>query len=75
MDGPQKAAWDKLLTKHQQEYASFGKIYLGTPQEPEKPQKPKVAPLSDAPVSYILEQLEKNSEDTLDLNKIDWDST
>lgn len=75
MDGPQKAAWDKLLTKHQQEYACFGKIYLGTPQEPEKPQKPKVAPLSDAPVSYILEQLNKNSEDTLDPKRIDWDST
>ena len=75
MDGPQREAWDKLLTKHQQEYASFGKIYLGTPQELEKPQRSKVAPLSDAPVSYILKQLEKKSDDTMNLNRIDWGST
>lgn len=75
VDGPQKAAWDKLLTKHQHEYACFGKIYLGRPQEREKAQKPKVAPLSDAPISYILKQLEKNSDDTLDPKRIDWDST
>ena len=75
MDGPQREAWDKLQTKHQQEYASFGKIYLGTPQEPEKPQKPKVAPLSDASVSYILKQLEKKSDDTLNPNRIDWGRT
>lgn len=75
MDRPQKDAWDKLLTKHQQEYVSFGKIHLGTPDEPEKPQKPKVAPLSDVSVSFIIEQLEKKSDDALDPKRIDWGST
>lgn len=40
----------------------------------EKPSRP-VKPLSDAPVDYILKQLNKTSEDTLDLRKIDWDAT
>ena len=76
MDATQRAAWDKLLKRHQQEYGSFGKIFLGTPQEPTKPNRPKVAPLSDAPVGFILDRLNKQSEnDKLDLNDIDWGST
>lgn len=40
----------------------------------EKPSRP-VKPLSDAPVSYILRQLDKAGADTPEPNKIDWDST
>lgn len=72
---PQKDAWAKLLSKHQQEYWSFGKIILGTPDEPKKPQKLKVTPLSSAPVSYIIAQVEKKSDDVLDPKRIDWGST
>ncbi|MDB9808389.1 hypothetical protein OAB79_00530 [Yoonia sp.] len=72
---PQKDAWAKLLSKHQQEYWSFGKIILGTPDEPKKPQKLKVTPLSNAPVSYIIAQVEKKSDDVLDPKRIDWGST
>ena len=40
----------------------------------EKPSRP-VTPLSDAPVSYILKQLDKASDDTFNPRKIDWDVT
>lgn len=40
----------------------------------EKPSRP-VTPLSDAPVSYILKQLDKVSDDTFNPRKIDWDVT
>ena len=40
----------------------------------EKPARP-VKPLSDVPVSYILKQLDKVSDDTLNHQKIDWDGT
>jgi hypothetical protein len=40
----------------------------------EKPSRP-VTPLSDAPVGYILKQLDKASHDTFNPRKIDWDVT
>lgn len=40
----------------------------------EQPTRP-VKPLSDAPVSFILKQLNKASEATFDVRKIDWDVT
>jgi hypothetical protein len=75
MDRPQKDAWDKLLTKNQHEYWNLGEIHLGTPDEPKKLQRLKVAPLSDAPVSYIIAQVEKKSDEVLDPKRIDWGST
>lgn len=40
----------------------------------EKPTRP-VKPLSDAPVSYILKQLNKVSDEKLEPKKVDWDAT
>jgi hypothetical protein len=37
--------------------------------------KRQVTPLSDAPVSYILKQIDKASEEPLNTLKIDWDVT
>lgn len=62
---------------------SQGKAAQGKPKkkrakqyyEPyEKPSRP-VTPLSDAPVSYILKQLDKAADEALNLQKIDWDLT
>jgi hypothetical protein len=40
----------------------------------DKPTRP-VTPLSNAPVSYILRQMDKAGADTHERNKIDWEST
>ena len=42
---------------------------------PNKKTKPQVTPLSDAPVSYILKQIDKASEEPLNTRKVDWDLT